>query len=185
MDPRVNTPQEGLAQKFQKEQLLAFLMSQNTQALLEARGLRDHLQKLTGKAPAAPSDNAASSNAPKLTGALADTVAAFEKKLSAILGGATGFGAPPSASPTLGRSSGAIAGLYAELDRSDAAPTAAQVTAIAATEKDSSAVFKLWQDFKSTDLPELNRQLKAAGLPELQLASVPHVSTSDDDGDIE
>jgi hypothetical protein len=185
MDPRVNTPQEGLAQKFQKEQLLAFLMLQNTQALLEARGLRDHLQKLTGKAPAAPSDNAASSNAPKLTGALADTVAAFEKKLSAILGGATGFGAPAASSPTLGRASGAIAGLYAELDRSDAAPTAAQVTAIAATEKDSSAVFKLWQDFKSTDLPELNRQLKAAGLPELQLASVPHVSTSDDDADIE
>jgi photosystem II stability/assembly factor-like uncharacterized protein len=185
MDPRVNTSQEGLADKFQKEQLLAHLMSQNTQALLEARGLRDHLQKLTGKTPAAPSDNAANSNASKLTGALADSVAAFEKKLSAILGGATGFGAPASPSPTLGRSSGAIAGLYAELDRSDAAPTAAQVAAIAATEKDSSAVFKLWQDFKSADLPALNRQLKAASLPELQLATVPHVSTSDDAGDIE
>jgi hypothetical protein len=184
MDPRVNTPQEGLGQKFQKEQLLAFLMSQNTQALLEARGLRDHLQKLTGKAPAATANDAANSNASKLAGPLADAVAAFDKKLTTILGGA-GFGAPPSPSPTLGRSSGAIAGLYAELDRSDAAPTASQLNAIDSAQKDWEAVSKLWQDFKSTDLPALNGQLKTAGLPELQLASVPHVSSSEDVGDIE
>ena len=184
MDPRVNTPQEGLSQKFQKEELLALLMSQNTQALLEARSLRDHLQKLTGKAPAPQTDNAASPNAAKLLGTLADSVAAFDKKLSSILG-ASGFGAAASPSPTLGRSSGAIAGLYSELDRSDATPTAAQIAAINTAQKDSSATLKLWQDFKSTDLPALNRQLKAAGLPELQLASVPHVSTSDDGSDIE
>ena len=185
MDPRVSTPQEGLSLEFEKQELLAGLMTQNTEALTQARALRDQLQKLTGKAPAAPSDNAANSNAAKLTDPLADAVSAFDKKLSAILGGAPGFGALPSPTPTLGRSSGAIAGLYAELDRSDAAPTAAQLTAIGAAQKDSESVSKLWQDFKSADLPALNRQLKSAGLPELQLPPASHASTSDDADDIE
>jgi len=71
----------------------------------------------------------------------------------------------------MARSGGVIAALYSELDRSDAAPTAAQLAAMDAAEKDWAAVLKLWQDFQSTDLPALNRQLKSAGLRELQLSS--------------
>ncbi|HTT33700.1 MAG TPA: glycoside hydrolase [Methylomirabilota bacterium] len=181
MDPRVKTSQEGLALEFQKQKLLAGLMTQSTEAITRARGLREQLQKLTGKTPGASADNPAAS---KISGPLADAVTAFEKKLSVLIG-ATGFGAAAAPTPTLGRSSGAIAGLYAEIDRSDAAPTAAQTAAIDAAQKDFSAVLKLWKDFQSTDVPALNAQLKAAGLPELQLSATPQAAGDEDDGDIE
>ena len=187
MDPRVKTSQEGLALEFQKQKLLASLMTQSTEAITVARSLREQIQKLTGKGTAAPGDNAASPPTSQVSGALADAVAAFDKKLSGIIGatGFGGFGAAAVPSPTLGRTSGAIAGLYAELDRSDAAPTAAQIAAIDAAQKDFSAVMKLWKDFQATDIPALNAQLKSAGLPELQLKAPPHAAAEDDDGDIE
>jgi photosystem II stability/assembly factor-like uncharacterized protein len=175
MDPRVKTSQEGLALEFQKHQLLAGMMTQSTEALTQARALREQLQKLTGKTAVAQVGNAASSTTERISGLITQAISAFDKKLTAILGGPSGpggFGASASPSPTLGRSSGAIAALYGEVDRSDAAPTAAQLAAIDASEKDWAAVQKLWQDFRSADLPALNRQLKSAGLPELQLSSV-------------
>ena len=187
MDPRVKTPQEGLALEFQKEQLLAKMMTQNTEALTQARGLREQVQRLTGKTPGVSTATGGSSSGEKLSGPLADAVSAFDKKLGSILGGGGGpggFGAAASASPTLGRSAGVIAALYGELDRSDAAPTAAQLAAIEATGKDFSEVLKLWQEFQATEVPALNRQLKAAGLTELHLEATPP-STSEDGGNDE
>jgi photosystem II stability/assembly factor-like uncharacterized protein len=184
MDPRVPATREQLALEFQQQQQLSSLMTQSTEAITQARSLREQIQKLTGKSPTAPAADAANPPASKLSGPLADAVAAFEKKLTAILGGGGGFGAPPSPSPTLARASGNVAALYGELDRADAAPTAAQLAAIDATEKDFSAVLKQWTDLKSTDLPSLNRQLKSANVPELQLASTTR-STSEDSDDIE
>lgn len=169
MDPRVKTSQESLALEFQKQQLLAKMMTQNTDALTQARALREQIQKLTGKGTGTAT--AAGSSGEKISGPLAEAVSAFDKKLGSILGGGGpgGSGGGASMSPTLGRSAGAIAGLYSELDRADAAPTAAQLSAIDATEKDFSAVVKLWQEFLATDVPALNRQFKSAGLTELHL----------------
>jgi len=187
MDPRVKASQEGLTLEFQKQKLLAGLMTQNTEAITVARSLREQIQKLTGKGAAAPGDNTASPTTSQVSGALADAVAAFDKKLSAIIGatGFGGFGAAAAPAPTLGRTGGAIAALYAEIDRSDAAPTAAQIAAIEVAQKDFSTVMKLWKDFQGTDIPALNAQLKSAGLPELQLKAPPHAAAEDDDGDIE
>jgi photosystem II stability/assembly factor-like uncharacterized protein len=188
MDPRVKTSPEGLGLEFQKQQLLAGLMTKNTEALAQARALRDQLQKLTGKSPDAQAENAASSQAAKISGPLAEALSVFDKKLTAILGGPSGpgvFGASASPAPTMARSSGTIAALYSELDRSDAAPTAAQLAAIDAVEKDCAAILKLWKEFQSADLPALNRQLKSAGLKELQLAAAPRASGENDGGDFE
>jgi len=184
MDPRVKTSQEGLALAFQKQQLLAKMMTQNTEALTQARALREQLQKLTGKTSAgsASTTNASSSSTEKISGPLADAASEFDKKLGAILGaggGRGGFGGAASASPTLASSAAAIAGLYGELDRADAAPTAAQLAAIDATEKDFSAVWKLWQEFQTTDVPALNRQLKSAGVTELHLEAALPTSSGD------
>jgi hypothetical protein len=182
MDPRVKTSEEGLALEFQKQQVLAKMMTQNTEALTQARALREQLQKLTGKTSGTNTATAAGSSGEKISGPLADAVSAFDKKLGSILGGGGpgGFGAAASASPTLGRSAGTIAGLYSELDRADAAPTTAQLAAIDATEKDYSAALKLWQEFQATDVPTLNRQLKSAGLTELRLeAALPSMSADE------
>lgn len=180
MDPRVKTSPEGLELEFQKQQVLASMMTQNTEALTEARALREQLQKLTGKATPATAAAGVGSSGEKASGPLADAVSAFDKKLGSILGGGNGqggFGAAAAASPTLARSAGAISGLYGEFDRADAAPTAAQLAAIDATERDFSRILKLWQEFQATDVPILNRQLKSAGLAELHLeAALPSSS---------
>jgi hypothetical protein len=184
MDPRVPASREELARLFEKEQHLASLMTQSTEALTQGRSLREQIQKLTGKSAAAPAENAANPPAAKISGPLADAVSAFEKKLAAVLGGGGGpggFGGGASPSPTLARSSGALAGLYGGIDRADAAPTVAQLAAMDAAEKDFAAVLKQWNDFKSTDLPALNQQLKSANQPELQLAA--HIRSSDEDSD--
>ena len=189
MDPRVKTSQEGLAIELEKQQQLAGMLSQSTEALTQARALREQLQRLTGKTsgPSAAASNPAASSAEKISGPLADALSAFDQKLSAITGGGGGpggFGAAASPSPTLGRTAGAIGALYGEIDRSDAVPTAAQLAAMGAAAKDLSAVLKQWQELRSTDLLALNRRLKAAGLAELQLGSGSRAS-GDDDGGIE
>ena len=77
-----------------------------------------------------------------------------------------------------------IGALYGEIDRADAAPTEAQIAAIDTAERDFSATLKLWKDFQARDLPALNRQLKSAGVAELQLATPPPPS-GDDGGQVE
>jgi len=164
------------------------MMTQNTEAVSKARALREQLQKLTGKPSAvATVGSTASSSGQKLSPAVAEAVSAFDKKLTAILGvggGPGGFGAALSPSPTLSRTAGTIGALYGEIDRADAAPTAAQLSAINGAESDSATTLKLWQDFQSSDLPALNRQLKSAGLAELDPASARHAA-SEQGGDIE
>jgi hypothetical protein len=55
--------------------------------------------------------------------------------------------------------------------QSDAAPTAAQINAAADAEHNFSAVMKRWEEIKKTDLAALNRQLRGANLPEINLES--------------
>jgi hypothetical protein len=55
--------------------------------------------------------------------------------------------------------------------QADASPTAAQINAVADTERDLSAVMKRWEEIKKSDLPALNRQIRSANLPEINLES--------------
>jgi hypothetical protein len=116
------------------------------------------------------------------TGSLADAISAFDKKVSAALGG--GGGGPrgaASAVPTIGSVSGEISALYGEVDRADATPTLAQANALTATEKAFSEVMKQWAALKGTDLPALNQQLHTANLPEIHLEpTAPTPSASED-----
>ncbi|HLY51708.1 MAG TPA: hypothetical protein VKQ31_01745, partial [Steroidobacteraceae bacterium] len=56
-----------------------------------------------------------------------------------------------------------ISGLYAELLRGDAAPTPAQTHATAALKQTLAGLLGGWQQLQA-GLPDLNRQLKSAGL---------------------
>jgi hypothetical protein len=166
MDPRVKTPPEGLAQMFQLQVRLAAMMTASSEALLEARPAHEQLQKLAGQA----------------SGPVAEAVSAFDKELSALLGGG-GFFAPPSSKPTLGRVNGNAATLYGEIGRADATPTVAQMNATDETEKVFAEVSKQWTQLKSVDLPALNKQLRGANLPEIRLE--PEKPEQDDSDDID
>jgi hypothetical protein len=58
---------------------------------------------------------------------------------------------------------GHISALYSELLRGDAAPTAAQLAATAASRESLAGLMADWHKLQG-ELPDLNRQLKAAGL---------------------
>jgi photosystem II stability/assembly factor-like uncharacterized protein len=164
MDPRVKTPREGLTQMFQLQSRLAKMMTGSSEGVMEARSAHEQLQKLSGQA----------------SGPVADAVSAFDKKISALLGGG-GFFTPPSPKPTLGRANGEAATLYAEIGRADATPTPAQMSATSETEKSFAEVSKQWEQLKAVDLPALNKQLHDANLPEIHLQTqAPEADDGDD-----
>ena len=158
MDPRVKTSAAGLEKKFQLESRLASLLTQTSQAVLQAGSIRDPLQKLSQQA----------------TGPVRDSVQAFQSKLTSVLGAPAGFMAPPANEITLARVNGQVAVLYGQVWQADAEPTAAQSAAISATEHDASDVMKSWDVLRNTDLPALNRALGGANLPEVKIDSDPH-----------
>jgi photosystem II stability/assembly factor-like uncharacterized protein len=155
LDPRVKTSNDGLAQMFQMELRLASMMTDSSQSLSEARSAREQLQKLTER----------------VSGPVAEAVAAFEKKLVAVLDGAEVSRGVGAAGSTITAVSRALGGLYGEVDRADATPTMAQHNAAAETERRFSEVMTQWAALKKQDLPELNQQLHKANLPEIRLES--------------
>ncbi len=167
MDPRVKTTRDGLTQLFQLQSRLASLMSESSEGVVQARSGQEQLQELKGQASAP----------------LAEAITALDKKIGALVGTGGGFFAPPPATPTLVRSNGEVATLYAALDRGDFSPTASQVTAAAKTAEGFAPIRQQWKAIKTTDIPALNKQLQAANLPEIRLES--KAPEGDDSDDIE
>jgi hypothetical protein len=158
MDPRVKITAAALEKKFQAERRAASIMTQSAEALLQGASIREQLEKLTAQAN--PSTK--------------DAVEASQKKLTALLGAAGGFFAPPSQDVTLGRVNGNAGTVYQQVWQVDAEPTSSQMEALAATEQDAAGALKKWSEFKSSDLPALNRMLRDAKIPEVQLEADLH-----------
>jgi hypothetical protein len=157
MDPRVTISAARLEKKFQLEMLLASLLSETSKAVMQAGLIRESLQKLTQQA----------------AGATRDSVQAFQAKFATVVGGPAGS-APPADEITLTRVNGPIAVLYGQVWQADAEPTAAQADAVPAIEHDALEIMKRWDALRTSDLPALNRELRPANLPEVQIDSNPH-----------
>jgi photosystem II stability/assembly factor-like uncharacterized protein len=160
MDPRVKTPAAGLTQLFEMQMRLAEMMTQSTEAVTQARSATEALEKLSSHA----------------SGPVAAEIAAMQKKLAGVTGAVGGPGGRPARAvgapvATLTRVNGEISGLYGELDRADATPTAAQAAAMTAAEHDYAAALKQWEALKKSAIPALNRQLRGSSLPEIHLES--------------
>ncbi|HKV26436.1 MAG TPA: hypothetical protein VJN93_17705 [Candidatus Acidoferrum sp.] len=167
MDPRVKTTREGLVQMFELQRRMAAVISKSTEDVTQARSAHEQLEKLV----------------PQATGTLADAISALDKKISGLLGAGGGFFAPPSPKPTLSRANGEASALYDEVARADAAPTAAQASAGAATDKEFATLSKEWKQLKNLELAALNRQLHDSNLPEVQIQS--KAAAEEEAGDIE
>jgi len=162
MDPRVKTLLPGLQKKFQAETRMASIMTESAQAVLQGNSVRAQLEKV--KAQANPTTT--------------DAMETFDKKLAALLGAPGGFLAPPSQEVTLSRLNGQAGTLYTQVWQADAEPTLSQMAARETIEGDSVGVLKRWSDFKNTDLPALNRVLREANIPEVQVESELHQEES-------
>ncbi len=159
MDPRVKIAQSGLAQMFQAQTRLADIYSRSTTALLQARSAREQLEKLSGKPGAG----------------LNEAVIALKKQIVILLDGHEGSEVGTSSQAALSRVNTNAGALYAELDRADAAPTAAQVKALGESDRDFSAMLKQWDEIRKTSIPALNLRLNDARLPEIVIEANPRV----------
>jgi photosystem II stability/assembly factor-like uncharacterized protein len=154
MDPRVKTPALGLEKKFGMETRLASIVTQTFQAIQQANSIDAQLKKQSEQLRVA-----------------GEAVQTFQSELAAQLGSGVGPRAADAGEPTLMRANGHASTLYGQIWQVDATPTTAQIEAIAAAERETSAAMKRWAQFKKEALPELNRKLREANLPEIQLES--------------
>jgi len=167
MDPRVKIPPEGLRALFAMQTTLADRMTRSSEAVSQARSIHEQLEKLAARA----------------NGSTKEAIESLDKKLGALLEGAPAAAPqkppvpaeasvpPVPAESTLTQVATNVAALYAEIDRADVAPTAAQDQALVTVEKDFAATMKRWDALRTSDIPSLNRQLKSARIPELTAES--------------
>jgi photosystem II stability/assembly factor-like uncharacterized protein len=163
MDPRVKTSPEDLSQRFDLDRKIADALHQDYEALQQVRSLRSQLKSLTGHGPDAKSAKPA---------AVTEAAGEVEKKAAAIEGEEGGYGTRYLSTPegrSLARLNSGFNALVSALDTADAAPTTHQVAMFVELEKALEEQLSAWAQLKSKDVPELNEQLKKAGLPLIDL----------------
>jgi hypothetical protein len=121
---------------------------------------------------------------PNASGSASETLAALDHKIAALIGGAPegaaapgrggrgGRGGPPpsdSATATLTSVESSLAGSMNLLQGADVTPPASSVATMTQAQQAAAAVMARWTTIKTVDLPAVNAQLKAAGLPALNL----------------
>ena len=158
MDPRVKISAAGLERKFQLEAHLASLLSETSEAVLQAGSIREPLQKLIQQA----------------TGQIVDSLKAFQNKLANVAGTRPGGGAASAEAVTLARINGQVGTLYGQVWQVDAQPTTSQTESMASIDRDVSDVMTRWNALTTADLPVLNRELQKANLPEVKIESGSH-----------
>jgi photosystem II stability/assembly factor-like uncharacterized protein len=154
MDPRVKTLPEDLAQHFDLDRKIAVALRQDYEALQQVRSLRSQLKSLAGHA------------------AVAKSAAELEAKAAAIEGEEGDYATRYLSTPegrSLARLNGGLNALVSALDTADAAPTTQQVAMFVELEKVLEEQLSAWSQLKSKDIRELNKELKKAGLPLIDL----------------
>ena len=153
MDPRVKNSLADLQKQLALEMQLASAVTRSSEAVSQARSIREQLGRLAETA----------------NGPLKHSIKAVDQEISAILGGPADSATRDSQKPALTASNSTAIALYKEVEKADAAPTVGQTDAFRKTEGEVGAAIQPWDVVKAKELPALNQQLRAAGLPELRL----------------
>ena len=155
MDPRVKTSSEDLRRQFELDRKIADSLHNDFEALQEVRSLRAQLKSLA--------------SAPD---AIKNAASALDAKAAVIAGGEGGYGARYLSTPagrSLSRLNTGFNTLVSGLDTADAAPTTQQVAMFGDLNKALEEQLAAWGQLKSKEIPDLNEQLKKAGLPPIDL----------------
>jgi photosystem II stability/assembly factor-like uncharacterized protein len=156
MDPRVESTSADLENLFALESKLAAMVSSSAEASLEAHSIREQIEKLSkGAHPG-----------------IKESLERLDKELNGLLTGAE-KSANSDKAPGLDDIAAEAGSLYAQAGQADAAPTLAQEQATEHASGELSAVLQNWARLKASAVPDLNHQLHAAHLPELNLERKP------------
>jgi len=166
-DPRVKTSAIAMQQVYALSKAMY-----NTAADAAAAG--EHLQAMRDQIAALT---------PRATGATAESLAAFERKLSSLGGtdaalaapaggrggrGGRGGGAPAGPANPLAAASQSLAGVMNLLQAADVPATTVELNAINAALTRSRATMAAWTTITTVDVPALNAKLAAAGLEKIK-----------------
>ena len=175
MDPRITTSLSDLQKQFAVESGSVEGMNQSYEALEQVRSVRTQLKELAAKGG---------------KGRLAEAIATLDKKAAELEGAAQSsfYGSPPRGKQlenfsTLNQH---FAGMLAVADSADAAPTTQATAVFGELRTALESLLARWKNAKAQDIPALNKQLKEAGLSEVETNKPPPQSpASDTDGDDE
>jgi photosystem II stability/assembly factor-like uncharacterized protein len=160
MDPRVKITSSDLDRHFDLDRKIADALHRDYEALQQIRSVRAQLKALTSPPNAIKKD------------VTRKAVADLEAKAAPIEGEEGGYGTRYLSTPA-GRSlsmlNSGLGTVLNALDTADAAPTTQQTAMFVELEKALEDQFSTWGQLKSKDIPELNQQLKKAGLPPIDL----------------
>ncbi len=162
MDPRIKTSNADLLEQFTLSKQLYDEWLKLDMVSLNLRRMREQVAELQTRAPA---------------GDLKAHLTALAEKLqlfSGTPGGPGGGGAPAvlGARITPASAIARVRTLFNLIQNVDLAPTSQVVAAVPDVLKDSRTVQENWQTLKSQDVSSVNRELRAAHLPELGFVSV-------------
>jgi len=157
MDPRVRTPDQGLAQQYELSKALY-------DGALEAQAALQQLQELRGKVK--------ESLARAGPGTAAQALTAFDARAAAVegtppSGGRGGFGGGFETN-TLAAIGGSLTSLMSTLQGADATPTSQVVAAVGERREALADLLAKWNALRTTELAALNAQLRRAGLGEIK-----------------
>lgn len=159
MDPRVKASQADLAEQFKlSKQLYDEWLALNSISET-VRRIRGQMVELRSRAP---------------EGDLKTRLNALGEKLQALAGaggGGPGGGAAAAARASIASTTGRIRTLFSLIEDVDLAPTPQAAGAVPEVLKDSKSLQESWQTIKSQDIPALNQELRAAGLPVIAIGN--------------
>jgi hypothetical protein len=156
MDPRVKTSNRDLAEQFRlskqvyDEWLALNSISENV------KRLQNRLSEMQPRVPAG--------NLKAHVTALAEKLQAFSSAPAAGPGGATA-----GARLNLATTSGRVRTLFNLIEEVDLAPTPPAAAGVSDVVRDSRILRDTWQSLKTHDIAALNAELRAAGLPVMDL----------------
>ena len=169
-DPRVHVTNESLQQQLELASAVGRLLTRSSKTLLEAQSQQKQLQEI------------------KTGGAAEQAIKDFNSKLSRLLR-AQAADAPPELPTTkvegqvsLGDVQEHLDALYKAIAAGEAAPTAAEVAAARAAERDIEKLDQQWQELQG-GLPSLNKTLQRAGLATVRIGMAPprDINAADED----
>ncbi len=155
MDPRVKASTDDLRRHFDLDQKIAETLHKDYAALQQVRSLRAQIKALTG-----------------VPDSTKKTASDLDAKAAAIEGDEGGYGTRYMSTPegrSLARLNVGFNALVSALDTADDAPTAQQSAMFGELDQALAEQLSAWGQLASKDVPELNDQLKKAGLPSVDL----------------
>jgi photosystem II stability/assembly factor-like uncharacterized protein len=153
-DPRVKLSPQDYTAEFNTAHELAALLDESSAALLSCKSLRAQLQKVT----------------PKSGGPSSEQVHGLDTHITELLESSEKTPPPWRA---LERLNGDVAALYGEINGVDARPTAVQMNEAGRASADWHALEQKWKQLRDVQVPQFNRALAKARLPQLTIDTEP------------